>query len=154
MDKIEQRRKEILHELCKIEVVEVIEDRKYIESVILGIACCTYRGQIINYKHEMAKQVSKIEEPTLDLCWLIKNEKVEVEDRGCWYSSGTIPSDLVLFYKGTSIDLSVFNDTERSAIKFYLVAIIYNQCLIKSKKQAEEKERKRQELTKLLTQAE
>ena len=153
MDKIEQRRREILHDVCKIKGTKFCWDGMCLDSGILGYKYSSPK-KVVDYKYEVARRISQIKEPTLDLCWLIKNEEVEIEDKDWIYHRAVDLSKISLSYKGVSIDLSLFNFIERDIIDFYLSKYIEKQHQIKLKKQLEEKEVKRQELTKLLTQAE
>lgn len=158
MDKIEQRRREILHEICEVKGDYLVVKGGYLvtDNVLLGSNTSKYRltRNAVDYKYEVARRILQIKEPTLDLCWLIKNEKVEIEDKGWIYRRAVDLSKISLSYKGVSIDLSLFNFIERDIIDFYLSKYIEKQHQIKLKKQLEEKEVKRQELTQLLTQQE
>lgn len=187
MNEIEERRKEILHEICKIsfrkEVVHVSEVDfpvwfQWQGSVVSDIDIYTKCAQgwtmykdfmkswagvsLLGIKEKTAKSIMQVEAPTLDLCWLIKNDKVSLpkpmystkyfRQEGVDFDYTTIEvfPDVEVLYGGVKIDLHIFNKIERHVIDYYLKGFITRQTERNLKKQEEEKKVKRQALEQLL----
>lgn len=161
MNEIEERRKEILHEICKIVhrdkrvCVEGMDIRVlWFESILTSLVdvrdYLTYgefdylvreTSSLLKVKENIAKNIMELEAPTLDLCWLIKNDKITLNKE---------TTKTKIIYCGTEIDLHLFNLVEISVINHYLKEYSTRQTERNLKKQEEEKKVKRQALEQLL----
>lgn len=164
MNEIEERRKEMLHEICKIAYKDKLVCIRGVDGTGTRVLCfesiltslvdvgdyLTYgefaylvreASSLLKVKENIAKNIMELEAPTLDLCWMIKNDKITLNKE---------TTKTKIIYCGTEVDLHLFNGVEVSVINHYLKEYSTRQAEKDLKKQEEDKKVKRQALEQLL----
>lgn len=166
----EERRKEILHDICGISIDGRFYNNFVIGGEIMNDVCHTYaNGKRLSYrvnkgliamKMVVAKLVMSIKDPTLDICYHIKhgNIIIDVADQvNCWCwdfdhwdlnsAVKTLNTESVkLTYLDTEIDLSLFSRNEQLIIGKYIEKRIRQMELEKEIKKEQEKGQRRKDL--------
>ena len=160
-----EKQKEIMHEICKINDYGNFWDNVFVGERLKQYYLCRngkFSRSLLDMKYNISKYVGNISAPTLDVCYHIKHKDIIVNaskdllefsfDNGNGVQQLSIllniPKDysFTLCFNGKFIDLDIFNPYEKYVI-FCYVAIRLKEIVVEEKqKEKEDLEQKRKEL--------